>query len=106
VDHSISRGDAVALDLKYLGLIASVGAAAAFRFFSDFSFTTIQHQAALANLSLDRLTPGELLALTFNSLSYELQRDWFNPQHAVCGDGGHRLRVRLGASAVRRRLKV
>jgi hypothetical protein len=68
----------VALDLKYVGLIASVGAASAFRFFSDFSFSTIEHQAALANLSSDRFTPGALLSLSLNSLSYELQRDWFN----------------------------
>ena len=67
-----------AIDVKYLGLIVSVGAAVAFRFFSDFSFSTIQHQAALANLSIDRFTPATLLALSVNSLSYELQRDWFN----------------------------
>jgi hypothetical protein len=68
----------LAIDLRYLGLIASVGAAVAFRLFSDFSFTTIEHQAALARLSVDRLTPGALLGLSLNSLSYELQRDWFN----------------------------
>ena len=68
----------VAIDLKYLGLIVSVGAAVAFRLFSDFSFSTIEHQAALAQVSIDRFTPGALLALTLNSFSYELQRDWFN----------------------------
>jgi hypothetical protein len=73
-----ARGQTVALDLKYIGLVASVGAAVAFRFFSDFSFSTIQHQAALANLSVQRLTPEALLRLSLNSLSYELQRDWFN----------------------------
>ena len=68
----------VALDLKYVGLVASVGAASAFRFFSDFSFSTIQHQAELASLNVDGFTPGALLMLSLNSLSYELQRDWFN----------------------------
>jgi hypothetical protein len=67
-----------ALDLKYLGMVASVGAAVAFRFFSDFSFSTIEHQAALARLSFDRLSPAALLSLSLNSLGYELQRDWFN----------------------------
>jgi hypothetical protein len=67
-----------AFDLKYLGLVASVGAAVAFRFFSDFSFSTIEHQAALAGLSFDRFTPAALLGLSLNSLAYELQRDWFN----------------------------
>src|SRR5579859_782667 len=65
-------------DSKYLGLVVSVGAAVAFRFFSDFSFSTIEHQAALAKLNIDRFTPATLLALSINSLSYELQRDWFN----------------------------
>jgi hypothetical protein len=68
----------VTLDLKYVGLVASVGAASAFRFFSDFSFSTIQHQAELANLHVDGFSPGALLMLSLNSLSYELQRDWFN----------------------------
>jgi hypothetical protein len=66
------------VDFKYLGLVASVGAAVAFRFFSDFSFSTIQHQAALARLSFERFTPAALLGLSLNSLGYELQRDWFN----------------------------
>ena len=39
------------LDLKLLGLVVSVGAAVGLRFFSDFSFATIEHQAALANLA-------------------------------------------------------
>jgi choline-glycine betaine transporter len=77
VQRSFSQRTA-AIDLKYLGLIVSVGAAVAFRFFSDFSFSTIEHQAALAKLSIDRFTPATLLALCINSLSYELQRDWFN----------------------------
>jgi hypothetical protein len=73
------------LDLKLLGLIVSVGAAVGLRFFSDFSFATIEHQAELANLSLSRLSPAELGALTLNTLSYQLQRDWFNltPQAPV-----------------------
>jgi hypothetical protein len=66
------------LDLKHMGLIVSAGAAVALRFFSDFSFATIQHQAALANLSLSRFSPGDLAALSLNTLRYQLQRDWFN----------------------------
>jgi hypothetical protein len=66
------------LDLKLLGLIVSVGAAVGLRFFSDFSFATIEHQAALANLSLDRFSLAEVGALTLNILGYQLQRDWFN----------------------------
>ena len=68
----------LARDLKHLGLIASAGAAVALRFFSDFSFATIQHQAALANLALGRVTLAAFGALFLNFLSYELQRDWFN----------------------------
>jgi hypothetical protein len=66
------------VDLKHLGLVVSVAAAVAFRFFSDFSFATIQHQAALANLNIDELSPASLFSLTLNTLSYQLQRDWFN----------------------------
>ena len=66
------------LDLKLLGLIVSVGAAVGLRFFSDFSFATIEHQAALANISLERFSPAELGSLILNTLSYQLQRDWFN----------------------------
>ena len=71
-------GTSVTLELKYLGLVASVGAAVAFRFFSDFSLSTIEHQGVLASLSLQRFTPEAWLWLSLNSLAYELQRDWFN----------------------------
>ena len=63
------------LDLKHLGLVLSVAAAVAFRFFSDFSFATIEHQAALANISVSAQDLGKLI---LNTLSYQLQRDWFN----------------------------
>ena len=66
------------LDLKLLGLVVSVGAAIGLRFFSDFSFATIEHQAGLANLSFNQFSLGDLGALTLNTLSYQLQRDWFN----------------------------
>jgi len=66
------------LDLKHAGLIASAGAAVALRFFSDFSFATILHQAALARLDVEHLSSASFGALFFNSLAYELQRDWFN----------------------------
>jgi len=66
------------LDLKLLGLIVSVGAAVGLRFFSDFSFATIEHQAALANLSVNHFSLADLGLLTLNSLGYQLQRDWFN----------------------------
>jgi len=66
------------LDLKLLGLVVSVGAAVGLRFFSDFSFATIEHQAALANLDSSRFSLADLGALTLNTLSYQLQRDWFN----------------------------
>lgn len=63
------------VDLKHLGLVLSVAAAVAFRFFSDFSFATIEHQAALANIAVSTQNLG---SLTLNMLSYQLQRDWFN----------------------------
>jgi hypothetical protein len=66
------------LDLKLLGLVVSVGAAVGLRFFSDFSFATIEHQAALANLSFNQLSLTDLGTLTLNTLKYQLQRDWFN----------------------------
>ena len=66
------------LDLKLLGLVVSVGAAVGLRFFSDFSFATIEHQAALANLSVEHFSLTDLGRLTLNTLSYQLQRDWFN----------------------------
>jgi hypothetical protein len=66
------------LDLKLLGLIVSVGSAVGLRFFSDFSFATIEHQAALADLRVSGLSRAELGSLTVNTLSYQLQRDWFN----------------------------
>lgn len=97
----------VSLDLKYLGLIVSVGAAVGFRFFSDFSFTTITHQAALADISVEQFTPGTLLFLSLNSLSYELQRDWFNlsPQ-ALPEVFGAVVAVALAYVALRRRLSA
>lgn len=97
----------LSLDVKYLGLIVSVGAAVAFRFFSDFSFTTISHQAELANLSIEQFTPGTLLVLSLNSLSYELQRDWFNlsPQ-ALPEVIGAILAVALAYMGLRRRLSA
>ncbi len=64
-----------AVDLKYLGLVLSVAAAVAFRFFSDFSFATVEHQAALANIAV---SSQNLARLILNTLSYQLQRDWFN----------------------------
>jgi hypothetical protein len=66
------------LDLKLLGLVVSVGASVGLRFFSDFSFATIEHQAALANLSFNHFSLTELGTLALNTLSYQLQRDWFN----------------------------
>jgi hypothetical protein len=66
------------IDLKHVGLIASAGVAVALRFFSDFSFATIQHQAALASLDLGRLAFASYSALLLTALGYELQRDWFN----------------------------
>src|SRR5215471_13417941 len=66
------------LDLKLLGLIVSVGAAVGLRFFSDFSFATIEHQAALTNVNVSGFSFADLAALSLNSLSYQLQRDWFN----------------------------
>ena len=66
------------VDFKYLGLVVSVAAAVAFRFFSDFSFATIEHQAALTGLRLSGLSAANLFALSLNTLSYQLQRDWFN----------------------------
>jgi hypothetical protein len=71
-------GGLAVLDLKHVGLIVSAGTAVALRFFSDFSFATIQHQAALANLDQGRASVASLAALVLNTLSYELQRDWFN----------------------------
>jgi hypothetical protein len=68
----------VGVDLKYLGLVVSVAAAVAFRFFSDFSFATIEHQAALAHVTLDGLSLTNLFTLSLTTLSYQLQRDWFN----------------------------
>ncbi|MBV9328362.1 MAG: hypothetical protein JO352_31990 [Chloroflexi bacterium] len=66
------------LDIKLLGLVVSVGAAVGLRFFSDFSFATIEHQAALASLSISRFSIANLGSLTLNSLGYQLERDWFN----------------------------
>ena len=66
------------LDLKHVGLIVSAGTAVALRFFSDFSFATIEHQAALAKLDQGRVSAASLGALVLTTLSYQLQRDWFN----------------------------
>lgn len=63
------------VDLKHLGLVLSVAAAVAFRFFSDFSFATIERQAAVAEISLSTNNLSEVI---LNTLSYQLQRDWFN----------------------------
>jgi hypothetical protein len=65
-------------DLKHAALVISVAAAVAFRFFSDFSFASIEHQAALADVSFSGLSAAHLLELTLNTLKYQLQRDWFN----------------------------
>ena len=67
-----------ALDLKHVGLIASAGAAVALRFFSDFGLATIQQNAAVAGLDLQRTSLASFFALFLNSLVDELQRDWFN----------------------------
>ncbi|MCA1644690.1 MAG: hypothetical protein LC797_04180 [Chloroflexi bacterium] len=67
-----------AVDLKHIGLIVSAGAAVALRFFSDFSFATIQDQAARASLDLGRPTLAAYGALVLSTLGYELHRDWFN----------------------------
>jgi hypothetical protein len=67
-----------AVDLKHVGLIVSAGAAVSLRFFSDFSFATIQHQVALARLDLGRLAFDSYGGLVLIILSYELHRDWFN----------------------------
>ena len=92
-------------DLKHVGLIASVGAAVSLRFFSDFSFATIQHQAGLASLDLSRFSVGGLASLSLTSLQYELQRDWFNltPQAAPQVVGLTLLLV-LAYALLRRRL--
>jgi hypothetical protein len=65
-------------DLKHAALVISVAAAVAFRFFSDFSFATIEHQAALAGVSVSGLSGVSLFSLSVNTLKYQLQRDWFN----------------------------
>jgi len=66
------------LDAKQLGLVVSVGAAVALRFFSDFSFSTIEHQAALAHAATDEASLPNFARLSLVSLSYQLERDWFN----------------------------
>jgi hypothetical protein len=68
-------GGLTSVDLKHLGLIVSAAAAVALRFWSDFSFATIEHQAASSGLDIARIS---LASLFVNTLSYELQRDWFN----------------------------
>jgi putative flippase GtrA len=65
-------------DLKHAALVISVAAAVAFRFFSDFSFATIEHQATLADVSFSGFSLAHLFALGLNTLRYQLQRDWFN----------------------------
>ena len=66
------------LDVKHIGLIVSAAAAVALRFLSDFSFATIEHQAALAGADLSHLSVASLAQLFVTTLRYELQRDWFN----------------------------
>jgi len=90
------------LDVKHAGLIASAGAAASLRFFSDFSFATIRHQAALSNLDIDRVSLASLGALLLNILSYELQRDWFNLSPQAPGEVAAMTGVLLGAYALLR----
>jgi hypothetical protein len=67
-----------AIDLKHIGLILSVSLAVALRFFSDFSFTTIEHQALLAHVDVSERSLGGLGLLFLTTLSYQLERDWFN----------------------------
>jgi hypothetical protein len=67
-----------AIDLKHVGLIVSAGAAVSLRFFSDFSFATIEHQAALAGIDVASRRFASFGALLLSTLSYELDRDWFN----------------------------
>jgi hypothetical protein len=90
------------VDLKHAGLIISAGAATSLRFFSDFSFATIRHQAALASLDLGRLSLASLGALLLNILGYELQRDWFNLSPQAPGEVAALVGVLLGAYALLR----
>jgi hypothetical protein len=92
-----------ALDLKHAGLIASAGTAAALRFFSDFSFATIRHQAALANLNVGRVSLAAFGALLLTSLAYELQRDWFNLSPQAPPEVLGMVGLLLGAYALLRR---
>jgi hypothetical protein len=69
---------ASAVDLKHVGLIVSAGAAVSLRFFSDFSFATIQYQLALARLDVGHPAFDSYRSLVLITLGYELHRDWFN----------------------------
>jgi hypothetical protein len=97
--------DACTLDLKHAGLIVSAGAGIALRFFSDFSFSTIQHQALLAGLDTSRLSLATLGALVVNSLGYQLQRDWFNLSPQAPPEVLGAMIVLLGAYALLRRVR-
>jgi hypothetical protein len=78
-EPDVGRARAVApVDLKHVALIVSAAAAVALRFLSDFSFATIEHQAAQAGVDLSRISLGTLASLFVTMLRYELQRDWFN----------------------------
>jgi hypothetical protein len=90
-------------DLTHAGLIVSAGAAAALRFFSDFSFATIRHQAALASLDLEPVSLASFGALLLNSLGYELQRDWFNLSPQAPGEVVALVGVLLATYALLRR---
>lgn len=66
------------LELKQVGLIVSAGAAVVLRCLSDFGLSTIQHDAAVANLDLSRANVGSFIALYRTTLLDALQRDWFH----------------------------
>jgi hypothetical protein len=96
---------AFTLDLKHAGLIVSAGAAIALRFFSDFSFASIQHQALLAGLDISHLSLATLGALVVNSLGYQLQRDWFNLSPQAPPEVLGSIIVLLGAYVLLRRVR-
>jgi hypothetical protein len=99
--HAERVGSAV--DLKHVGLIVSSGAAVSLRFFSDFSFGTIQEQAALAGVDAGRPAVASYGALLLSTLGYELRRDWLtlSPQAPLEVIGV--VVLLLGAYAVLRR---
>lgn len=73
------------------------------RFFSDFSFATIQHQAALAGLDLGRFAVTSYAGLVWSTVRYELQRDWFNLSPQAPPEVSGLLVALLGAYAILRR---